>query len=71
MPNVGGKKFDYTPAGRAAAKKYKKRMQGGGVGGPRRSPGRAGVRRGPGVAGPSRRRRKPAGPMRKRRGTRY
>ena len=80
MPNVGGKKFPYTAAGQAAAKRYKKKMQGGRAGGPgRRGPGtarpsgrgpaRAGMRRGPGAARPSRRRR-PARPMRKR-GTRY
>ena len=83
MPNVGGKKFPYTAAGQAAAKKYKKKMQGGkagGLGGSRRrgpgtaspsgrGPARPGMRRGPGAAGPSRRKR-PARPMKKR-GTRY
>ena len=69
MPNVGGKKFPYTAAGQAAAKRYKKKMQGGGVKGPKRGPARPGMRRGPGAAGPSRRKR-PARPMRKR-GTRF
>jgi len=68
MPEYGGKKFPYTPAGQAAARRYRKKMQGGKPGGPKRGPGaRPGGR--PGMAGPSRRRR-PARPMRKR-GTRY
>ena len=65
MPNVGGKQFPYTAAGRAAAKRYKNRPNAGagGVGGPRRGPGsaspsrrgsaRPGMRRGPGAARPS------------------
>ena len=69
MPREGGRNFPYTPAGRAAAKRYRKKMQGGRPGGTRRRPGaRPGAR--PGMAGPSRRRRGPARPMR-RRGTRY
>ena len=65
MPREGGRNFPYTPAGRAAAKRYRKKMQGGRPGGPKRGPGAR-----PGMAGPSRRRRGPARPMR-RRGTRY
>ena len=69
MPREGGRNFPYTPAGRAAAKRYRKKMQGGRPGGPKRGPGARPGMAGP-SAGPSRRRRGPARPMR-RRGTRY
>jgi hypothetical protein len=65
MPNVGGKKFPYTAAGRAAADRYRKRMKNVGSSparGARPGAARPGVspRRRPAKAGVASRRRRPA-----------